>query len=80
MIFPYNFLNNSRTFRKFFEIPFLLTFLAKSDICVNKYLLRDLIELGIWSEETKNDIIRNQGSVQSLSYIPKFISMNGIIS
>ena len=47
--------------------------MAGEFICVNKYLLNDLIELGIWSEETKNDIIRNQGSVQDLSYVPKFI-------
>ena len=27
----------------------------------------------LWNEETKNDIIRNGGSVQNLSYIPIFI-------
>ena len=36
-------------------------------------MLNDLIRLGIWSEETKNDIIRNQGSIQDLSYVPKSI-------
>merc|ERR1712227_1191283 len=38
---------------------------------VNQHLLRDLTELDIWSEELKNEIISNNGSVQNISVIPK---------
>ena len=37
---------------------------------VNKYLLKELIEIGIWSEELKNNIILNKGSIQHLTNIP----------
>ena len=40
---------------------------------VNQHLLRDLTELDIWSEELKNEIISNNGSVQNISLIPKDI-------
>merc|ERR1712158_203054 len=36
---------------------------------VNQHLLRDLTELDIWSEELKNEIISNNGSVQNISVI-----------
>lgn len=38
--------------------------------CVNKHLLRDLVELGIWNNDLKNEIIRNGGSVQGVELIP----------
>lgn len=40
---------------------------------VNKYLIDDLIELGVWSNELKDDIIRNNGSIQDIEVIPKDI-------
>ena len=47
--------------------------LAGSYVVVNKRLMQDCIELGIWSEDLKNDIIRNDGSVQGISVIPKVL-------
>jgi ribonucleotide reductase alpha subunit len=38
--------------------------LAGEFILVNKYLIEELIELGIWNEDIKNNIIVNKGSVQ----------------
>jgi ribonucleoside-diphosphate reductase alpha chain len=40
--------------------------LAGEFILVNEYLLRELIDLGVWSQDLKNDIIQHQGSVQHL--------------
>jgi ribonucleotide reductase alpha subunit len=40
--------------------------LAGEFTIVNKYLMKELIEQGIWSEEIKNNIIANGGSVQQL--------------
>merc|ERR1712038_124052 len=37
---------------------------------VNQHLLRDLTELDIWSEELKNEIISNNGSIQNIPSIP----------
>jgi ribonucleoside-diphosphate reductase alpha chain len=37
---------------------------------VNKHLVRDLIELGLWNEELKDKIIAHNGSVQYLPEIP----------
>jgi ribonucleoside-diphosphate reductase alpha chain len=38
--------------------------LAGEFIMVNRYLIRELIGLGLWSERVKTNIIANQGSVQ----------------
>uniref|UniRef100_A0A6C0H635 ribonucleoside-diphosphate reductase n=1 Tax=viral metagenome TaxID=1070528 RepID=A0A6C0H635_9ZZZZ len=39
----------------------------------NKYLMKELIDLGIWNLNIKNQIIKNQGSIQNLEMIPKNI-------
>lgn len=39
-------------------------------IIVNKYLVEDLMELGLWNEELRQKIIALGGSIQSLSEIP----------
>jgi ribonucleotide reductase alpha subunit len=44
--------------------------LAGEFIIVNKYLLRDLMVYGIWTEELKQKIIAQNGSVQGLDEIP----------
>ena len=33
---------------------------------INKYLMRELIDKGLWNEDLKNNIIRNRGSVQHI--------------
>ena len=38
--------------------------LAGEFVLVNKYLVEELLELGLWNEELKNNIIANKGSVQ----------------
>ena len=35
---------------------------------VNKYLISDFEKIGIWSEELKNEIIYNEGSVQNINF------------
>ncbi|EGV66036.1 ribonucleotide-diphosphate reductase subunit rnr1 [Yamadazyma tenuis] len=37
---------------------------------VNPYLLKDLVDLGLWNESMKNNIISNNGSIQGLTNIP----------
>ena len=41
-------------------------------VMTNKYLIRELGELGLWNEVNKNNIIKNNGSVQNMD-IPKHL-------
>ena len=66
-------LGNTECFEPFTSNIYVRRTIAGEFICINKYLMKDLIDLNLWSEDVKNDIIRNNGSVQELSYIPKFI-------
>jgi len=43
--------------------------LAGEFVVANKYLMRELIQLGLWNEEVKNNIIANKGSVQQLTML-----------
>jgi ribonucleotide reductase alpha subunit len=47
--------------------------LAGEFIMANRYLMNDLIDLGIWNETIKNNIIANHGSVQHIDIIPQEI-------
>jgi ribonucleoside-diphosphate reductase alpha chain len=38
---------------------------------INKWLVQDLVKLGIWNTEMKNQIITNSGSVQNITGIPE---------
>jgi len=47
--------------------------LAGTFIVINKYLVKDLKNLGLWNTKIKNDIINNDGSIQNISEIPQKI-------
>ena len=47
--------------------------LAGEFVVVNKYLMKELIELGLWNEQIKNNIVANKGSVQQLTVLPDHI-------
>ena len=47
--------------------------LAGEFIMVNKYLMQDLLEKNMWNESLKNHMVANNGSIQSIDYIPKEI-------
>ena len=47
--------------------------LAGEFIMANKYLMNDLIQLDLWNEKIKNNIIANNGSIQQLDIIPSEI-------
>ena len=49
--------------------------LAGEFILVNRYLIRDLIELGLWNERVKTNIIANQGSVQYIDGLPETLKL-----
>jgi ribonucleotide reductase alpha subunit len=43
--------------------------MAGEFVVVNKYLMKELIQLGLWNEQIKNNIIANKGSVQQLEML-----------
>ena len=47
--------------------------MAGEFVLPNKYLMKDLIKLGLWNEQIKNNIIANKGSVQQLTILPEHI-------
>lgn len=47
--------------------------LAGEFVVVNKYLMKELIQLGLWNEQIKNNIIANKGSVQQLAILSDHI-------
>ena len=47
--------------------------LAGEFLVVNKYLIKELTELGYWNEDILNNIIVNNGSIQQLSFLPEHI-------
>jgi ribonucleotide reductase alpha subunit len=44
--------------------------IAGEFILANKYLMHDLLNLDLWNEKVKNNIIANNGSIQHLDIIP----------
>jgi ribonucleotide reductase alpha subunit len=47
--------------------------LAGEFVVVNKYLMKELIALGLWNEQIKNNIIANKGSVQQLTILSEHL-------
>jgi ribonucleoside-diphosphate reductase alpha chain len=49
--------------------------LAGEYVVVNKYLVKDLMNMGLWSESMKQRIIAQNGSIQGIKEIPDDIQM-----
>ena len=43
--------------------------LAGEFVMINKYLIKELVDEGVWSDDIKNNIIANKGSVQQLDFL-----------
>jgi len=43
--------------------------LAGEFVVINKYLVKELIDLGQWNDQVKNNIVANLGSVQQLDFL-----------
>ena len=66
-------LGNNECFEPFTSNIYTRRTLAGEFIIVNKYLMKELIDLKLWNEDLKNNIIANNGSVQHIDGIPKHI-------
>ncbi len=63
-------LGNNECFEPFTSNIYTRRTLAGEFIVINKYLMKDLTDLGLWSEDVKNNIIANKGSVQYINGLP----------
>ena len=66
-------LGNNECFEPFTSNIYVRRTIAGEFIVANKYLMKELIDIGIWNEEIKNSIIAQQGSIQHLKQIPSII-------
>ena len=64
-------LGNNECFEPYTSNIYTRRVLSGEFIVVNKHLLRDLNELGIWNDDLKNKIMAANGSVQDISEIPE---------
>ena len=60
-------LGNNECFEPFTSNLYARRTLAGDFTIVNQHLVKELIELGLWNEELKNEIIQQKGSIQSLN-------------
>lgn len=66
-------LGNNECFEPFTSNIYTRRTLAGEFIIINKYLLKDLNDLGIWNSELKNKILIDEGSIQKIKEIPETI-------
>ena len=66
-------MGNNEAFEPFTSNIYTRRTLSGEFILVNKHLVKDLISLGLWSEDMKNLIILHKGSVQNIPQIPQEI-------
>ena len=66
-------LGNNECFEPYTSNIYTRRVLSGEFIVVNKHLLEDLVELGLWNDSLKQDIMRANGSVQHIDSIPQDI-------
>jgi ribonucleoside-diphosphate reductase alpha chain len=63
-------LGNNECFEPFTSNLYVRHVLAGDFIIINKYLVEDLIAVGLWNPDIRNQIIADNGSVQNIAGLP----------
>lgn len=63
-------LGNNECFEPYTSNIYTRRVLSGEFIVVNKHLLEDLVELGLWTEDMKQELMRANGSIQQIEGIP----------
>jgi len=63
-------LGNNECFEPYTSNIYTRRVLSGEFIVVNKHLLEDLVDLGLWTEDMKQDLMRANGSIQNIEGIP----------
>ena len=66
-------LGNNECFEPYTSNIYTRRVLSGEFIVVNKHLLEDLVELGLWNEDLKQELMRANGSIQHIEGIPEDI-------
>ncbi|RNI32455.1 ribonucleoside-diphosphate reductase subunit alpha [Rufibacter immobilis] len=66
-------LGNNEGFEPYTSNIYVRRVLSGEFMVVNKHLLKDLVDLGLWNDQMKNAIIAANGSVQGIPNIPQHI-------
>jgi ribonucleoside-diphosphate reductase alpha chain len=66
-------LGNNEAFEPYTSNIYTRRVLSGEFIVVNKHLLEDLVDQGLWNEELKQEIMRANGSIQNIDNIPQDI-------
>jgi len=66
-------LGNNECFEPYTSNIYTRRVLSGEFIVVNKHLLEDLVQLGLWNENLKQELMRANGSVQHIEIIPQEI-------
>ena len=66
-------LGNNEAFEPYTSNIYTRRVLSGEFIVVNKHLLEDLVNLGLWNDTLKQEIMRHNGSVQNIEGIPEDI-------
>jgi len=66
-------LGNNECFEPYTSNIYTRRVLSGEFVVVNKHLLKDLVQLGLWTNDMKNRIIAANGSVQNIQGIPQDI-------
>lgn len=64
-------LGNNEAFEPYTSNIYTRRVLSGEFIVVNKHLLEDLVKLGLWNEDLKQEIMRHNGSVQNIEAVPQ---------
>ncbi len=64
-------LGNNEAFEPYTSNIYTRRVLSGEFIVVNKHLLEDLVELGLWNDDLKDAIMRANGSIQHIDGIPQ---------
>ena len=63
-------LGNNECFEPYTSNIYTRRVLSGEFIVVNKHLLEDLVDRGLWNEDMKQELMRNNGSIQNIDGIP----------
>jgi len=66
-------LGNNEAFEPYTSNIYTRRVLSGEFIVVNKHLLSDLVDLGLWNESLKQEVMRANGSIQNIDIIPQDI-------
>jgi len=63
-------MGNNESFEPFTSNIYIRRVLSGEFVCVNKHLLKELINMNLWNTNIKNKLMNDNGSIQNIEEIP----------